>query len=187
MIGYFLRVEVERLVHHPVEIRHTVVGLHRERLRELEAHLLQRGQVRRLELGDDRSRRVVEDRLWSGIDARRVEHEVAIRLRHDCRVRGVTRGQELHARAVETDAIEVGVVRVLTFLTAGGRDVGDAQLVVDALERRRDELAVGDPVLETPRWRHRRDSSGPTHHAPTRRRARCHCWRGAEALIRCRC
>jgi hypothetical protein len=64
-------------------------------------------------------------------------------------VRGVTRSQELHARTVEADAIEMDVVRILTLFPAGSRDVGNAQLVVDALERRRDELTVGNPVLES--------------------------------------
>ena len=64
MIGYLLvRIEVERLVHHAVQIGHAVIGFHRERLRELEAHLLERAQIGRLDLHDQSAGRVEERAL----------------------------------------------------------------------------------------------------------------------------
>ncbi len=64
-----LLVEVEGLVHHPVEVGHAIVGLDREGLGELEAHVLERAQIRRLELGDDVAERVIEDGLGRAVDA----------------------------------------------------------------------------------------------------------------------
>ncbi len=149
MIGYFrFSIEVERLVHHSIQVRHPVVGLHRERLGELEAHFLERAQIRRLQLRDDVAERVVEDGFRRRVDARGVGDEVAVRLRDDRRLRRVAGGEELHARAVETDPVEVRVIRVFALLAAGGGEVDHARLLVDALERGRDELAFREPVLE---------------------------------------
>ena len=149
MIGYLLRrVEVERLVHHAVQIGDAIVGLHRERLRELEAGLGQRRQVRRFELQHADAERVVERRLRRAVDARGVVDEEPRRFGDRHAVRGVARVEQLEAGAVEADAIEVRVVRVLALLAAAGREVEHARLVVDALDGGGDELAFGDAVLQ---------------------------------------
>ncbi len=149
MIGYFrFGIEVERLVHHPVQVRHPIVGLHGERFGKLEAHLLEGAQVRRLELRHEVAERVVEQGFRRRVDARRVGDEIAIRLRDDRRLRRIPRREQLQARAVESDAVEVRVVRVFALFAARRREVHDARLLVDALERGRDELAFSDPVLE---------------------------------------
>ena len=118
------RVEVERLVHHAVEIGDAVVGLDRERLGELEAGVHQRRQVGRLELHHHVAQRVVEHRLRRAVDARRVVDEVtAPSRRSTTRVRGVAGVEQLEPGAVEADAVEVRVVRVLALLAAGGGEV----------------------------------------------------------------
>ena len=129
MIGYFfVRVEVERLVHHAVQVRHPVVGLDRERLGILEPGLDQRAEIRLLEVGHHRARRVVERRFGRRVHARGVVDEDTCSTSDIAdRVRGFTRVEQFHARAVEPDTIQVGEVRILALLATGGRDVGHAR------------------------------------------------------------
>ncbi len=142
------RIEVERLVHHAVDIRDAIVRLDRERLGELEAGFLQRRQVRRLELRDDVAQRVDEHRLRRRVHARVVVHEIPRVVRHRHRVRGVAGVQQLHAGAVVTDAIEVRIVGILALLAADGRQVEGLRSVVHAVDRHRDELPLGHAVLQ---------------------------------------
>ena len=74
------RIEIERLVHHAIQIGHAIVGLHLERLWELEPRLERRREVGRLEVEERRAGGVDHHRLRHGVDARRGVHEVAARI-----------------------------------------------------------------------------------------------------------
>ena len=92
--------------------------------------------------------RVVERRLRRAVHARRVVDEELRRFGDRHAVRRVAGVEQLEARAVEADAIEVRVVRILALLAAAGREVQHARLVVDAFDGGGDELALGDAVLQ---------------------------------------
>ena len=76
MIGYLrAAIEIERLVHHAIQIGDAVVSLDHERFGKLEAVLEQRGEVRLFQLQHGAAERVAERRFGRGIDARRVVDE----------------------------------------------------------------------------------------------------------------
>ena len=183
------RIEVERLVHHAVQVRDAVVGLDRERLGELEAGFLQRAQIRRLELRDDVAERVVErPTRGARVDARRVVDEELGRFGHRHRVRRVAGIEQLEAGAVVADAVEVrdstgprpsrGRPRRCT----ATRALSSTPSMLVATNS-----PVGDAVLQRAGVRRRTDSSGPSRRAPTRRAAPGRCWPAAAAWSRCRC
>ena len=124
------RVEVEGLVHHAIEVRHSVGGLHGEGLGELVSVGQKLREVTRLEYHQLVAEAVVESRFGDGIHTRVVVHEVTAGVVYLRRVEVVSLIEQLHIAAVEADRIEVLVVGVFALLAAHGGEVDCAVFLV---------------------------------------------------------
>ena len=124
------RVEVEGLVHHAIEVRHSVGGLHGEGLGELVSVGQKLREVTRLEYHQLVAEAVVESSFGDGIHTRVVVHEVTAGIVYLRRVEVVSLIEQLHIAAVEADRIEVLVIGVLALLAAHGGEVDRTVLLV---------------------------------------------------------
>ena len=114
------RIEIVRLVHHPIDVGDAVRRLHLVRLRELVAGRGELGEIGDLEIHDLAAAGVEHGGCRHGVDLGVVVHEVPTRLVHDRPVIEVARVQQREAGTVQVHPVEVLVIGIFSLFPAVG-------------------------------------------------------------------
>ena len=139
-------VEVERFVHHAVEVGDPVGGLHCERLGEAVSGGEELGEVALLDGHHFPSVAVEQVGAGDGVHAGVVVDDEAGVVVNLGTVEIVAPGELLQPAAVEVDAVEVGVVGVLFRVAAVSHEVDHARLLVHAQHFLHVPRSLGDAV-----------------------------------------
>ena len=143
------RVEVERLVHHAVEVGDPVRRLDRERLGELIAGLHQSGEVSLLEVQDLPPRGDVNHRrARRHVHPRIVVHGEAVGFAQRRPVVEVPRVHQRESLAVQAHPVGVLVIRILPGLARVATQVDHAAALVDPLDAANVPRSLRQPVLQ---------------------------------------